>query len=181
MEESKKLLLHCVDSCVSAGIRSYVGLICCGELQRSRLLLSDSLRLSAIASGGPSALGQGRSLSLLTIRNILATLLVLRATAYWRKVAALRELQDRCADVVTELGMRDCGSECNCLGECRRGGVCGSGDASGRTVRCKLNGCSCGRTDRNNGRRRNDALPAEPELCFAVLPELPAPEHRHDG
>ena len=169
MVEIKEQLSQCVDSCVSAGIRSYVGLICCGELERSRRLLSDSLRLSALVSGGPSARGQGRALSLLTVQNILATLLVLRATAYWRKIAPLRELQERCAAVVSEL--RD--------------------KASGRTARpYGLNECKCSETDGDNGCRRNDALPAESELCCAAelrdpgkvpeLPLLPAPEHRHD-
>lgn len=108
---------RCADQVVTAGIRAYIGLLSCGEKERSRRLLNDTMQISSIASGGPSAripvsLGPGevpprpaagestalaRVLVFFTLRSLLASLLVLRATAYWSRVPALRELQDACA------------------------------------------------------------------------------------
>lgn len=113
---------RCADQVVTAGIRAYIGLLACGEKERSRRLLNDTMQISSIASGGPSAripvsLGPGeepsrpvggastaggsaalaRVLVFFTLRSLLASLLVLRATAYWCRVPELRELQEACA------------------------------------------------------------------------------------
>ena len=127
-------LQECVDRLVSSGIQSYIGLLCCGERVRSRRVLSDTMQISSIAAGGPSALvalsggdegaerpiapgptvpgpaapgptaGGGaepvsfvRCVAFFTLRSLLASLLVLRATAYWARVPALGELQQACA------------------------------------------------------------------------------------
>ncbi len=132
-------LQECVDRLVSSGIQSYIGLLCCGERVRSRRVLSDTMQISSIAAGGPSALsclsgGDGsagrttvpgpaapgttaegpaapgttagggaepvsfvRCVAFFTLRSLLASLLVLRATAYWARVPALGELQQACA------------------------------------------------------------------------------------
>ena len=107
-----ELLGIAIENLVSAGIRSYIDLLGHGERTRSRRLFSDTLQLSALISGGPSArispvlvaettiVHPMRScLILLTLRSILATLLVLKATAYWRRVPALEELQTSCVKV----------------------------------------------------------------------------------
>ena len=127
-------LQECVERLVSSGIQSYIGLLCCGERVRSRRVLSDTMQISSIAAGGPSALvalsggdegaerpiapgptvpgpaapgptaGGGaepvsfvRCVAFFTLRSLLASLLVLRATAYWARVPALGELQQACA------------------------------------------------------------------------------------
>ncbi len=116
-------LQDCIDHLVSSGIRSYIGLLCCGERVRSRRVLSDTMQISSIAAGGPSALlgvsagaagatnreegGRAapgneaisfvRCVAFFTLRSLLASLLVLRATAYWTRVPALGELQQACA------------------------------------------------------------------------------------
>ncbi len=116
-------LQECIDHLVSSGIRSYIGLLCCGERVRSRRVLSDTMQISSIAAGGPSALvgvsavaAEGtnreeggraaagdeaisfvRCVAFFTLRSLLASLLVLRATAYWARVPALHELQQACA------------------------------------------------------------------------------------
>ena len=102
---------RCTEHVVTAGIRAYIGLLCCGEKERSRRVLSDTMQISSIVSGGPSArfpLAPGgvatggsqtlaRVLIFFTLRSLLASLLVLRATAYWNRVPALRDLQEACA------------------------------------------------------------------------------------
>ncbi len=102
--------LHdCIDQVVSSGIQSYVGLLCNGELVRSRQLLADTVRLSSLAVGwserclvvAESEADDGvlsvRSRTLLALRGLLASLLLLRPTVYWARVPALRELQQQCA------------------------------------------------------------------------------------
>jgi hypothetical protein len=95
-------LQTCVDRLVSAGIQSYIGLLCCGEQERSRDLLRDVLQLSGLSQGGPSSKvggGPGGMCSMLmyfTIRGVLASLLVLRATVYWAKIPDLEQLH-RCS------------------------------------------------------------------------------------
>lgn len=104
-------LQECVDRLVSAGIQSYIGLLCCGEQKRSKSLLHDILQVSGLSNGGPSAkVGDGtRGVSYMlmyfTLRGVLASLLVLRATAYWKKVPDLEQLQmcsRRLADALEE-------------------------------------------------------------------------------
>lgn len=101
-------LHRCVEAVVTAGIRAYIGLLSCGEKERSRRVLSDTMQISSIVSGGPStripvrraAAGSAalaRLLIYFVLRSLLASLLVLRATAYWRRVPALADLQDACA------------------------------------------------------------------------------------
>lgn len=100
-------LHRCVEGVVTAGIRAYIGLLACGEKERSRRVLSDTMQISSIASGGPSARIQAcaasagsaalaRLLIFFTLRSLLASLLVLRATAYWSRVPALADLQEAC-------------------------------------------------------------------------------------
>lgn len=109
--------LHdCVEQVVEAGVRAYVGLLCCGEKVRSRRVLTDTMQISSLASGGPSSTlppsrvhaasvslakpgcaPLARVLVYYAVRSLLASLLVLRATAYWARVPALGELQDACA------------------------------------------------------------------------------------
>jgi hypothetical protein len=83
------------ETCVSAGIRAYIGLLSYGELQRSRLLLRDILTLSSAFSRGPSV---GRNSPFVATRCIIAhsvaqsmlsSLLVLRVTEYWARIPAL--------------------------------------------------------------------------------------------
>ena len=150
-----------IEELVSAGIRSYIDLLGHGERARSRQLFKDALQLSALMSGGPSsrispmliteASTPGSDhpmrscLILLTLRSILATLLVLKASAYWRRVPVLTELQARCLQVA------------NCVGP-------DVGDTSGRTAR-SLNCANSPETDTAGGGRRNNALPTVPELA----------------
>jgi len=156
-----------IEELVSAGIRSYIDLLGHGERSRSRQLFKDALQLSALMSGGPSArispvlIAQEpipgndhpmRScLILLTLRSILATLLVLKASAYWRRVPVLAELQDRCLQVA------------NCVGDTIPGRPI-LGQTSDRTAR-PLNCAHSSETDTPHGGSRNNALPTIPELA----------------
>ncbi len=157
-----ELLRTAIEELVSAGIRSYIDLLGHGERTRSRRLFSDSLQLSALISGGPSArispmLVVGPELSppndhpmrscliLLSLRSILATLLVLKATAYWRRIPALEELQASCVRVA------------DCVG--RRSGADLRHDSD------KLTCETSHETDTACGCRRNNALPTLPELA----------------
>jgi hypothetical protein len=105
-------LLDCADRLVASGIRAYTGLVSCGERDRSRRMLSDTMQISSLSSGGPSTVsalapadGHGpgtafaavRCMVFFTLRSLLASLLALRATAYWTRVPALEELQLDCA------------------------------------------------------------------------------------
>ena len=105
-------LQECVDRVVSSGIRAYTGLLCCGERNRARRVLTDTMQISSLVWGGPSALvavatadeagrdgavSYVRCMAFFTLRSLLASLLVLRATAYWARVPALEELQHDCA------------------------------------------------------------------------------------
>ena len=100
-----------VEEVVSAAIRAYIGLLCCGERERSRRLLSDALELSLLNEGGPSAripggTGHGalaRCLVYYTLRSLLASLLVLRATVYWQRVPELEALKEACARLTAEI------------------------------------------------------------------------------
>lgn len=98
-------LQSCVDAVVHAGIQSYIGLLCCGERARSRRLFADTMQISSLAAGGPStrlpgardgAASLGGVLLFFTLRSLLSSLLVLRATAYWARVPSLVELQEAC-------------------------------------------------------------------------------------
>ena len=163
-----ELLGVAIENLVSAGIRSYIDLLGYGERTRSRRLFSDTLQLSALISGGPSArispilVAETTSahpmrscLILLTLRSILATLLVLKATAYWRRVPALEELQTSCVKVAT----------------CVDGPVIEP--VFGRTSGgAKLNHEMSHETDTTCGGRRNDALPTVPELPERSVPAL---------
>ena len=103
------VLHECIDGVVSTGIRSYVGLLCNGELVRSRRLFADTMQLSSLAAGwsGPctavaedGAYGGTPSLqcrTLAALRGLLASLLLLRPTVYWARVPELRELLQQCA------------------------------------------------------------------------------------
>ena len=122
MDELRTSLEHVV----SAGIRAYIGLLCAGEQERSRRVLSDTMELSSLGAGGPSqrvrvslfehgeptseedgdatttatataGSSLARVLAFYTLRSLLASLLVLRASAYWRRVPELTELQAACA------------------------------------------------------------------------------------
>ena len=106
-------LRYCVDRCVEVGIRAYIGLLCCGEVERSRRVFHDAMQLSSLARGGPSAPVTGgtgplgslsRCLAYFTVRSLLASLLVLRTTVYWQRVPELRELQEVCGRLGEELG-----------------------------------------------------------------------------
>ena len=113
-------LQECVDRVVSSGMQAYIGLLSCGERNRARRVLTDTLQISSLMWGGPSALiatanataaaaatttaggreGTIRSvrcIAFFTLRSLLASLLVLRATACWTRVPALEELQHDCA------------------------------------------------------------------------------------
>lgn len=119
-----------IDHVVRAGIQAYIGLLCAGEQVRSRRLFTDVLQISSFASGGPSArlpvsleweaesvadavaetsgeegrIRLARCLIYYTLRSVLASLLVLRATVYWQRVPALVELQIACARLNGILG-----------------------------------------------------------------------------
>ena len=111
-------LQTCIDRLVSCGIRAYIGLLCAGEQVRSRRLLSDTMQMSSLASGGPSALRTRstrpddiaqessylRCVAFFTLRSLLASLLVLRATGYWRRVPELQQLQHECGRLNRCLG-----------------------------------------------------------------------------
>ncbi|TVQ26789.1 MAG: hypothetical protein EA382_04800 [Spirochaetaceae bacterium] len=104
-------LVVSVEAVVSTAIRAYIGLLCCGERERSRRLLSDALELSLLNGGGPSArvpggAGSGalaRCLVYYTLRSLLASLLVLRATVYWQRVPELEALKEACARLTAEI------------------------------------------------------------------------------
>lgn len=134
----------CVDTLVSAGIQSYIGLLCCGEQKRSKALLHDILQLSGLSHGGPSAKvgggthGVSYMLMYFTVRGVLATLLVLRATVYWTRVPDLEYLHRcsrRVADVLEEharVGPEALGSGAVCLSEVPTTGCeCGTTGCSG--------------------------------------------------
>ena len=150
--------LSLCEKCVSTGVRAYIELLAYGELSRSRLLLNDVLTISTTLSGGPSArvgprsIGdaggtrtQSDSLRLSdraclavtesTARSLLATLLVLRTTAYWSRVPALQTL----LDTATRIGTLASRSSSACL-------PCGGArhdDADGAEPLC---GCRRSRT-----------------------------------
>ena len=159
-----ELLGVAIEELVSAGIRSYIDLLGYGERTRSRRLFSDTLQLSALMSGGPSARispmlvaettnahPMRSCLILLALRSILATLLVLKATAYWRRVPALEELQTSCVKVAD----------------------CVEPPVFGRTSgTAKLNCGESHETDTACGGRRNNALPTVPELPERSVPAL---------
>lgn len=154
-----------VDDVVSAGIRAYIGLLGRGEKTRSRLIFSDALQLSAVVAGGPSsrispvftagnrAPSMVACAGLLTLRSLLASLLVLKTTGFWSRVPALAELQDCCLRVATCFGVTDgAGSD-----------VAGSGYTSGGSA-AELTFTVVPGSDPAHGRRRNDALPVVPEI-----------------
>ena len=96
-----------VQRCVEAGIRAYIGLLCSGEQERSRRIFHDTMQLSCLSSGGPSApvhlSGNGGGAGTLThclmgfsLQSLLTTLLVLRATAWWARVPELSRLLRAC-------------------------------------------------------------------------------------
>jgi len=110
-------LKRCIDDVVHAGVQAYIGLLCYGEQSRSRRVLTDTMQISSLASGGPSArfpvttgiaetspVSLARCLTYFTLRSLLASLLVLRATDYWSKVPALEELHQACAALGRCLG-----------------------------------------------------------------------------
>ena len=110
-------LKRCVDDVVRSGIQAYIGLLCYGEQARSRRVLTDTMQISSLASGGPSArfpvangiaetntVSLARCLTYFTLRSLLASLLVLRTTDYWSKVPALEELHRACAELGRCLG-----------------------------------------------------------------------------
>jgi len=83
-------LQSCIDAVVHTGIQAYIGLLCCGEQARSRRLFADTLQISSLAAGGPSArlpetregaASFGGVLIFFTLRSLLSSFLVLRATA----------------------------------------------------------------------------------------------------
>ncbi len=102
-------LHECIDGVVSSGIRSYLGLLCNGEIVHSRKLFTDTMELSSLAAewrdpcvavAEDGAYGGTHSLpcqTLSALRGVLASLLLLRPTVYWARVPELRELQDQCA------------------------------------------------------------------------------------
>ena len=117
-------ILSLCEKCVSTGVRAYIELLAYGELSRSRLLLNDVLTISTTISGGPSARVGPRSIggadgsrahsdslrlsdraclavTESTARSLLATLLVLRTTAYWSRVPALQTLLDTATRIGT--------------------------------------------------------------------------------
>ena len=86
-----------------------------GPSQRVRVSLfageagSGTARESEVAGSS-----RARVLAFFTLRSLLASLLVLRASAYWRRVPELAELQEACARFNRCLGSRtedDDGSE----------------------------------------------------------------------
>jgi hypothetical protein len=159
-----------MEELVRVGIRSYIGLLGLGEQERSRRILTDALQVSALVSGGPSARLPGTGdfsavrplagcLVLLTVRSLLATLLVLKTTIFWRKLPQLEELLDCCfrAAACTE-----------------NGELCE--ETSGRTADTLR--CACTHeTGTICGCRRNSALQTRPELSCqsATDTEHPAP------
>ena len=160
-----------IDELVSAGIRSYVGLLGHGERTRSRRLFKDVLQLSALMSGGPSARispilvaeplnteaaddhPMRSCIILLTLRSILATLLVLRTTALWRRLPELDELHSCCIEAAENVGALPPETP-----------HYAGGRTSGRTV-VSLNSRPSHATDTVGGCRRNDAIPTVPELA----------------
>ncbi len=84
---------------------------------------------------------------LLTLRSILATLLVLKASAYWRRVPALEELQTSCVKVA---------------------GCVGGPPAMEPRLTCG----ETHETDTACGGRRNNALPTIPELPEHSVPAI---------
>lgn len=108
----------CVEHVVHSGIRAYIGLLCCGEQSRSRRVFSDTMQISSLAAGGPSArvpvalsgaptagaATLAHCLISFTLRSLLASLLVLRTTVYWSRVPALEELQEACVSLNRCLG-----------------------------------------------------------------------------
>ncbi|MFW5689853.1 MAG: hypothetical protein ACOC1U_09795, partial [Spirochaetota bacterium] len=67
-------------------------------------VLTDTMQISSLASGGPSATVAGservfvaRCLLFFTLRSLFASLLALRATAYWARVPELAELREACS------------------------------------------------------------------------------------
>lgn len=160
-----------VDSLVSVGIRSYIGLLAHGERSRSRCLFNDVLHLSALVSGGPSARISPLLISdrpergafqqcviLITLRSILATLLVLRTTRYWQRVPELARLHECCVQVAHTFEKPQPADSSN-----------GRGHASGRTA-VALNELQTDSTDIVTGCRRNDAIPTVPELAETSAP-----------
>lgn len=174
-------LRSAVDELVRAGIRSYIGLLGHGERERSRRLFADALALSALVSGGPSArLPQlvaaepGGPLHgcmvLVTVRSMLATLLVLKTTAFWRKVPVLEELLHCCVRTSECVGTGEWTSAgrdvpARAAGGQLRGGSPSAGHTSGFTAEPLSRACSH-ETGVTRGCRRNSALPMQPELVF---------------
>ncbi len=106
-------LQSCIDAVVHTGIQAYIGLLCCGERARSRRLFADTMQISSLAAGGPSArlpgahsaaASLGGVMIFFTLRSLLSSLLVLRATAYWSRVPSLVELQEACIALSRCLG-----------------------------------------------------------------------------
>jgi hypothetical protein len=155
-----------METLVGASIRAYIGLLGRGEKERSRRLFSDALELSAMVSGGPSdrspgsAAGAARPfhacVALATLQSMMATLLVLKTTALWTRLSALDELLTCCVGVAERLESLTC----------RDGVRHGAGQGSAGTSHA-ADGARCSsshETDAVRGCRRNNALPARPEL-----------------
>ena len=104
---------------VAEGVAVYIELLCSGEERRSKQLLRDLMQVSSLVAGGPSSrLGlrpeatnvsvdvnctRERSIAwalvYFTLRSILSSLLVLRATSYWNRIPRLANLQACCRSV----------------------------------------------------------------------------------
>jgi hypothetical protein len=142
----------CVDRMVAEGVAVYIELLCSGEERRSKQLLRDLMQVSSLAAGGPSSkLGSMRSaadtdrvaagspersiawaLIYFTLRSILSSLLVLRASRYWNRIPRLENLQTCCrsvADIVEEIREGERGVPCT---QCDEGGLAGCCCQGGR-------------------------------------------------
>ncbi len=149
-----------IDRVVRAGIQAYIGLLCAGEKERSRRIFSDVLQISSFLAGGPSTrlpislsapnaveTGQAalaRCMIFYTLRSVLASLLVLRVTAYWSKVPALVDLHQECGRLNRLLG-----------------GVTGQQDVAERPDdESHHSGCACSRSTPRDPRDEGGAFAA---------------------
>lgn len=116
------------DECMRIAVQAYVGLLCAGERVLSKELLRTSIDLAAalrrpcVSSAGDRGGGRGPRIALaaqeperddcplsrrrltlqLALRNLLTTLLLLRVTAYWRRVPLLEQLHLFCIAIAEE-------------------------------------------------------------------------------
>lgn len=120
-------------------------------------------------------------LILLALRSILATLLVLKATTYWRRIPALEELQASCIKVaefmVSPVVETEPVVKTHTSGRTQPSGTTQPSERTSGELNFSASdpALNCGKSHETGttcGCRRNNALPTVPELAERSVPSI---------